>query len=90
LSISDVAPVVIAVAVIVALTGLAATRPSRWYVTAGFTTFIVILLLVYGSPEQAETRFLERVVETLLGVGIALIFGVLLLATTAWVEQKRR
>jgi acetyltransferase-like isoleucine patch superfamily enzyme len=60
---------VIAAAIVVALTGLAATHPSRWYVTGGFTSFIVTLLLVYGAPEEAERRFDERVDETLLGVG---------------------
>jgi hypothetical protein len=74
----DVQPAVIAVGVVAALTGLAATRPSRWYVTGGFTTFIVILLLVYGTPNQAAGRFLERVAETLLGVGVALFFGIAL------------
>jgi len=78
LALGDVPSAVIAAAVLAALTGLAATRPSRWYVTGGFTTFIVILLLVYGSPNQAEGRFLERVGETLLGVGVALFFGVAL------------
>ena len=71
-------PVAVAVAVGVALTGLAATRESRWYVTGAFTTFLVLLLLVYGTPSQAESRLIERVGETLLGVVIALIFGVVL------------
>jgi uncharacterized membrane protein YccC len=78
LVLGDVQPAVIAVGVVAALTGLAATRPSRWYVTGGFTTFIVILLLVYGTPNQAAGRFLERVAETLLGVGVALFFGIAL------------
>ena len=38
--------VAVAAAVLVAVTGLAATRSSRWYVTGGFTTFITILLLI--------------------------------------------
>jgi hypothetical protein len=42
-----------------ALIGLAATRPSRWYVTGGFTNFLVM----------AQVRFIERVLESLLGVG---------------------
>jgi uncharacterized membrane protein YccC len=82
LTLRDVEPPVIALAVTAALTSLAATRGSRWYVTGGFTTFIVILLLVYGTPNQAQSRFVERVVETLLGVGIALLFGVALPAMT--------
>lgn len=67
---------VLAGAVILALTGLAATRTSRWYVTGGFTTFLVILVLAYSSPDQAESRFVERVAETLLGVAVALVLGV--------------
>ena len=69
-------PAVLAVAIGGALTGLAATRKSRWYVTGAFTTFLVILLLVYGVPSQAESRLVERVAETLLGVGVALVFGI--------------
>ena len=68
----------LAIAVGVALTGLAATRASRWYVTGAFTTFLVILLLVYGVPGEAERRLVERVGETLLGVGVGLLFGVVL------------
>ena len=69
-------PAAISIAIVVAMTGLGAVRASRWYVTGGFTTFIVILLIVYGSPEDVSGRFLERVGETLLGVGVALLFGV--------------
>ncbi len=76
LAASGAEPVVMAIAIGVALTCLAATRESRWYVTGGFTTFLVISLLVYGMPGQAETRLIERVAETLLGVGIALLFGI--------------
>src|SRR3954468_12845415 len=45
---------VLALTVSGALIGLAATRPSRWYVTGGFTTFLVISLLLYGNPELAQ------------------------------------
>ena len=78
LTVQGAGHVAIAIAVGVALTSLAATRGSRWYVTGGFTTFLVILLLVYGAPSEAEGRLVERVGETLLGVGIALVFGVVL------------
>ena len=86
LTLRAVEPAVLAVAVVAALSCLAAVRTSRWYVTGGITTFIVILLLVYGSPEQAHGRFLERVGETLLGVGIALLFGIAVPA----VRRQRR
>jgi uncharacterized membrane protein YccC len=76
LTLREVVPVVVAITVVAAMTGLAATRSSRWYLSGGFTTFILILLLVYGTPGEAGHRFLERVEETLVGVGVALVFGV--------------
>lgn len=66
----------LAITVLVVLIAMAATRGSRLYVTPAFTTCIVFLLLLYGSPQDAEYRFLERLLETLLGVVLALLFGV--------------
>ena len=60
---------------IVAVAGAAGTHGSRWYVTPAFTTFLVFLLLLYADRQDTEYRFLERVGETLLGVGIAYVFG---------------
>ncbi len=42
-----------------------------------FTTFMVFLLLLVADPKQAPDRFGERLGETLLGVGVALVFGLL-------------
>ena len=69
---------VIALAVLAAIVLAAGTHHSRWYVTAGFTTFLVFLLLLYSSPEDAGSRFGERVVETVLGVGVAYLFGLMI------------
>lgn len=69
-------PGVLAVAVLVLVTAMAATRGSRRYVTPAFTTAIVFLLLLYGNPQDAQHRFDERLVETAVGVGLALLFGV--------------
>ena len=55
-----------------------ATARSRWYVTPAFTTFLVFLLLLSGDPAQAAGRFWERLGETVLGVGVACVFGLLL------------
>lgn len=63
------------VAAILAVGGAAATNRSRWYVTSAFTTFLVFLLLLYATPEDAGARFDERLGETLLGVAIAYVFG---------------
>ncbi|HEV7772675.1 MAG TPA: FUSC family protein [Conexibacter sp.] len=65
-------------AAILAVGGAAATNRSRWYVTSAFTTFLVFLLLLYATPEDAGRRFDERLGETLLGVAIAYVFGLAL------------
>jgi hypothetical protein len=62
-------------AVVVAIAAAGATHRSRWYVTPAFTTFLVFLLLLYGSPGEASSRFGERLGETALGVGLAYLFG---------------
>ena len=62
-------------AVIGVVAGAGATHRSRWYVTPAFTTFLVFLLLLYARPQDAASRFSERVLETVLGVGIAYAFG---------------
>lgn len=77
-------PAVLAAAVFACLAALSATRASRWYVTPAFTTFIVFLLLLDHHPEEATARFLERVVETLIGVALALFFG----AVLPWAAQR--
>ena len=61
-----------------AVAGAAATRGSRWYVTPAFTTLLAISMLIYSHPQDAGSRFGERVGETILGVTIAYLFGLLL------------
>jgi uncharacterized membrane protein YccC len=58
-----------------ALVGVAAMHTSRWYVNAGFTTFLVIILLTYGESGSTGHFVAERTAETLIGVGIAYFFG---------------
>ncbi|MET0684570.1 MAG: FUSC family protein [Solirubrobacteraceae bacterium] len=66
---------VYAVAIAGAVAAAAGTHPSRWYVTAGFTTFLVFLIYLSADPDTAGERFGERVGETLLGVALAALFG---------------
>jgi Fusaric acid resistance protein-like len=75
-----------ALAAVVAIAAAAATRAGRWYVTPAFTTFLVFLLLLYGDPQDSASRFNERLWETVLGVGLAYLFG---LALPAF-EARRR
>jgi hypothetical protein len=76
-------PAVVAAAVVVALAALAATKGSRRYVTPMFTTFLVFLLLLVDRPEETAGRFLERTGETLLGVALAVVFGLVVPALLA-------
>lgn len=64
-------------AAFVAIAGAAATHRSRWYVTSAFTTFLALTLIVHSDPSQAGGRWVERMSETLLGVALAYLFGVL-------------
>ena len=64
-----------ALSAIVVVTGAAATRTSRWYVTSMFTTFLVIVLLAQAGPSEAVQGFNERVAETAAGVALAYLFG---------------
>ena len=74
------------VAAVVAVAGAGGTHRSRWYVTAAFTTFLVFLLLLHADVQDAGHRFGERVGETVLGVGLAYLFG---LALPALARRRR-
>jgi hypothetical protein len=75
---TDPVAAVLSVATAVALSAAAATQGGRWYVTPVFSTFLVFLLLLYAHPDQASGRFWERINETLLGVGVACVCGLLI------------
>ena len=68
-------PVLAVVAALVVSTA-AATRASRWYITSAFTTFVVFVMLLQAHPEQASQKVGERVGETVVGVGLAVLFGI--------------
>lgn len=78
---------VYSLAAIAALAAGGATHRSRWYVTPAFTTFLVFLLLLYSRLQDAASRFSERLLETVLGVGIAYVFG---LALPVLAQRQRR
>jgi uncharacterized membrane protein YccC len=80
---------VLAVIAIAALAGCGATHRSRWYVTPAFTTFLVFMLLLYSRPQDAASRFTERLLETVLGVGIAYIFGLALPVLAQRLRRRR-
>lgn len=82
-------PVVTALVVILVLGSLAGTQGSRWYVTPGFTTFIALTLILQSDGSSPAARFTERLVETVLGVGIALLFGAVLPGVMLWARTRR-
>jgi hypothetical protein len=75
----DLSPAAIALVGAGAIIAAAATNASRWYVTPAFTTFLILWCVLYGNAtfENIKYRSGERVVDTLIGVGIAYFFGLL-------------
>jgi hypothetical protein len=75
----DLSPLAIAVVGAGGIIAMAATNASRWYVTPAFTTFLILWALLYEQASRAniEHRFSQRVLGTLLGIGIAYVFGFL-------------
>lgn len=69
---------------------LCATQESRWYVAPGFTTFIALTFILVNSPQPPGARFLERALETLLGVGLALFFGAVVPSLLSLLARRRR
>jgi hypothetical protein len=84
-------PELIAVLVVLAIAGTAGTHGSHWYVTPFFTTFLVLVMLLYANPTVAneQWRFAERVDETILGVGLAYVFGLLPPRVMRWAGVAR-
>ncbi|QAY72703.1 FUSC family protein [Agromyces protaetiae] len=62
---------VLALLAVAALAGAAATSGSRWYVTAFFSTIIVLSLLELSGEHTSSYWFAERVGLTLAGVALA-------------------
>jgi len=82
--------IVIAIVTGVVLAAMAATQPSRWYLTPAFTTFVVFMLLLWQHPTDTIWRFWQRNLETLLGVAIALLFGLAVPLLQGIMRRKRR
>ena len=64
-----------ALLVIAVLVGASATVGSRWYISSAFSTCLVFLTLVHGHQTEAGAKFDERLVETIIGVALAVVFA---------------
>jgi hypothetical protein len=73
---------------VAAIAGAGGTRGSRWYVTPIFGTSLILTMLLYSNATVAneQWRFKERVGETVLGVGLAYFFG--LVVPSIWAHLR--
>lgn len=82
--------VVVGIAIGIVIGATCASQGSRWYVAPGFTTFLALTLIMETSSESPAERFIERAVETLLGVGLALLFGAVVPTLLSLLARGRR
>jgi hypothetical protein len=61
---------VLCAAAVAAMTG---TTGSRWYIATGFTTFVVLSLLLVESPGTGRWWFNERLGANLIGIAVAYV-----------------
>ena len=59
-----------------AVAAMVAVRTSRWYVTSAGSGLIVLLISGVEHPRPFAVSFADRLLETALGAGLALLFGV--------------
>jgi hypothetical protein len=78
------------IAVGAVLASLSATQGSRWYVAGAFTTFLALTLILQDASELPGARFAERTLETAIGVGLALLFGVVIPSAIRAIRSSRR
>lgn len=80
---ADLPSAVLAAIAALVVSSAAATRASRWYVTSAFTTFLVFVMLLRSEPDQTSQKVGERVGETVIGVALAVLFGIGIPALTS-------
>jgi hypothetical protein len=71
------------------IAALSATQTSRWYIAPAFTTFVALTLILQAPGERPGARFLERTIETAIGVGVALVFGALVPALIRSIRRRK-
>ena len=65
-----------------------AVRTSRWYVASAGSGLIVLLISGISGTREFDIFFAERLLETALGAGLALTFGVAIPAGLRWLTRK--
>jgi hypothetical protein len=74
-------------AAVAAMTG---TTGSRWYIATGFTTFVVLSLLLVESPGTGRWWFNERLGANLIGIAVAYLLMSVVPDLRARRRQKAR
>jgi hypothetical protein len=81
--------IALAVITVAAIAAMVAVRTSRWYVTGAGSGLIVLLMSGVAGTQVFEVSFAERLLETALGAGLALSFGVAIPAGLRWLGRRR-
>lgn len=81
--------IALAVVTVAALAAMVAVRTSRWYVVPAGTALIVLLMSGIAGTQVFEVSFAERLVETAVGAGLALLFGVAVPPGLRWLAGRR-
>ena len=63
--------------------------PARWYVVPAGTALIILLMSGIAGTQVFEVSFAERLVETAVGAGLALLFGVAVPPGLRWLAGRR-
>jgi hypothetical protein len=67
----------LAIIAVCAVTAAVAVRTSRWYVSSAGAGLVVVLMSGVSSTEDFLHAFGDRIVQTLVGAGMAVVLGVL-------------
>ena len=82
--------IALAVVTVAAIAAMIAVRTSRWYVASAGSAVIVLLLSGISGTHEFDISFAERLLETALGAGLALAFGVAIPAGLRWLTPQAR
>jgi Fusaric acid resistance protein-like len=67
----------LALVTVFTVSAMIATRTSPWYVTSAGTGLLVLLMSGISSTQQLQLSFHDRILETVIGAGLAMVFGVI-------------
>jgi hypothetical protein len=72
-----------------AVSAMVAVRTSRWYVVPAGSALVVLLMSGVSGRDAFDLSFAERLVETAIGAGLALTFGVAIPYALRWLARRR-